>query len=462
MPEITIRPARNLTGAVRPPGDKSISHRYAILSSLAEGETLLENYSTGADCRSTLRCFEAMGVEVRFEEAGVRVQGAGLRGLKVPAGDLDAGNSGSTIRMMAGILASQPFATRIGGDASLSRRPMQRVIDPLRQMGARIEAGEKGRPPLEFFPVDHPLQAIEYTLPVASAQVKSCLLLAGLYAQGATVVVEPQPTRDHTEIALHHFGVTVRRGREGIRVNGPAEKLTAPGTYRIPGDPSSAAFFLCAGALFPESTLVIDDVSLNPTRAVLLDVLRRMGAEIDIVNVEDRGGELVGTLTVSGPRGVASYGRGTTLVPAGGSLSAAVGASAGSTRLRGTQISGAEAVALIDEIPVLAVLATATEGGIEFSDAAELRVKESDRIATVAANLRAMGAQCTEKPDGLIVPGGQKLHGAVLESFGDHRIAMAFSIAGLIAEGETTVREAECASISYPEFYATVERIAER
>lgn len=461
MPEITIRPARNLAGAVRPPGDKSVSHRYAILCSLADGESLLENYSTGADCRSTLRCFEALGVKVDFEEAGVRIQGAGLRGLKAPTGDLDAGNSGSTIRMMAGILAAQPFATRISGDASLSRRPMQRVIDPLRQMGARIDAGEKGRPPLEFSPSGTPLRGITYPLPVASAQVKSCLLLAGLYAQGETVVIEPQPTRDHTEIALGHFGVPVQRNRGGIRVQGPVEKLTASGTCRIPGDPSSAAFFLCAGALFPESTLVIDDVSLNPTRAVLLDVLRRMGAEIDIVNVEDRGGELVGTLTVSGPRG-ASSGRGTTLIPAGGVLTAAAVTPGSTARLKGTTISGAEAVALIDEIPALSVLATATEGGIEFSDAAELRVKESDRIATVAANLRAMGAQCTEKPDGLIVPGDQKLHGAVLESFGDHRIAMAFSIAGLIAEGETTIREAECASISYPEFYATLDRIAER
>ena len=211
----------------------------------------------------------------------------------------------------------------------------------------------------------------------------------------------------------------------------------------------------------PESTLIIEEVSLNPTRAVLLDVLRRMGAEIDIVHVEDRGGELVGTLSVSGPRDSAVHGRGTTLIPAGGALSAAVLTSTPG-QLRGTRIAGAEAVALIDEIPILAVLATATEGGIEFSDAAELRVKESDRIATVAANLRAMGAECTEKADGLIVPGRQKLHGAVLESYGDHRIAMAFSVAALVAEGETTIREPECASISYPEFYATLERIAER
>ena len=251
MPEITIRPARSLTGAVRPPGDKSISHRYAILSALAEGTTLLQNYSTGADCRSTLGCFEAMGVPVSFEAAGVRVEGVGLHGLKPPAGELDAGNSGSTIRMMAGILAAQPFGTSIGGDASLSRRPMQRVIDPLRRMGAQIEAEEKGRPPLRFLPAQAGLKAIEYRLPVASAQVKSCLLLGGLYAQGDTVVIEPQPTRDHTEIALRHFGVDVRSSREGIRVHGPVERLVAPGEYRIPGDPSSAAFFLCAGALFP-------------------------------------------------------------------------------------------------------------------------------------------------------------------------------------------------------------------
>ena len=429
-----IRPARNLTGSVRPPGDKSISHRCGMLGALASGTSRFTNFSTGADCASTLACMQALGARVERSNDAVSVTGVGLRGLRPPAAPLDAGNSGSTIRMLSGILAAQSFASTIAGDASLARRPMQRIIDPLRQMGALIDSAAGGRPPLQFAPVPGGLHGIEYALPVASAQVKSAVLLAGLFAQGATVVVEPLPTRDHTEILLRQCGVSVavRGGR--IELRGPAAELR-PLEIAIPGDPSSAAFFLCAAAMFPEATLVVGGISLNPRRAALLDVLRRLGARVGVVEIAEAGGELTGSLSVAGP--------------AAGSL-------------RGTRIEGPETVALIDEIPVLAVLATACEGGIHFADAGELRVKESDRIASIAANLRRMGAVCEERPDGLVVPGPQPLHGAALESYGDHRIAMAFAVAGLIADAPVEIADAGCASISYPEFYATLERIAER
>ncbi|HZT73043.1 MAG TPA: 3-phosphoshikimate 1-carboxyvinyltransferase [Terriglobales bacterium] len=428
-----IRPACNLSGAVRPPGDKSISHRYGMLGALASGRSHLANYSTGADCASTLACMAALGAKIERRDDVVEIEGAGLRGLRPPAAPLDAGNSGSTIRMLAGILAGQPFASEIGGDASLSRRPMRRVVEPLQQMGAAIAAAEGGLPPLRFAPAPSGLSGIEYRLPVASAQVKTAVLFAGLFARGATAVIEPQPTRDHTEIALRQCGarISVQRGR--------VELAAAPGELRpvdltIPGDPSSAAFFLCAAAMFPEATLVIQGVSVNPRRAVLLDVLRRMGARIGIVEIAETAGELVGTLSAAGPA------RG---------------------RLQGTSIAGAETVALIDEIPVLAVLATACEGGLHVADAAELRVKESDRIAAIAENLRRMGARCEERPDGLIVPGPQQLHAAAVDSRGDHRIAMAFAIAGLVADGPVEIAGADCAAISYPEFYSTLARITD-
>lgn len=429
-----IAPARNLSGAVRPPGDKSISHRYAILCGLAAGPSRLTNFSTGADCRSTLECMRALGAGVEITPEAITLQGAGLRGLRSPAAPLDAGNSGSTIRMLSGVLAGQPFPTEIAGDASLAQRPMRRVMDPLRAMGARVEAAAGDRPPLRFSPAPDGLRGLEYRLPVASAQVKSAILFAGLYAGGETTVIEPLPTRDHTEIALRQFGVPVET-RAGGRVLLPASpRELAPQNARIPGDPSSAAFFLCAAAMFPEADVVVADVCLNPRRAVLLDVLRRMGARLGIVDIGECGGELNGTLSVSGPK----HGR-----------------------LQGTRVAGAEAVALIDEIPILAVLATACDGGIHVSDAAELRVKETDRIAAIAANLRRMGAVCEELPDGLIVPGPQKLRGARIESRGDHRIAMAFAVAGLVADRSTEIENAECAAISYPEFFHHLEKIVE-
>ena len=449
MPELTIAPARNLSGAVRPPGDKSISHRCALLAALAEGPSTLENYSTGADCQSSLACVEALGVEVTRApgpdggkaDAKITIAGVGLRGLRAPAAPLDAGNSGSTLRMFSGVLAAQPFASEIGGDASLSRRPMKRILEPLGRMGARIAAaaGAVGKdcPPLRFTPAPGPLQAIEYVLPVASAQVKSAILFAALYAEGTTVVAEPLATRDHSELLLRHMGAPLerkRRPRLQVELTGPVERLAPLASFRIPGDPSSAAFFLCAAACFAGSDLLVDEVSLNPTRSALLDVLARLGAKPQVVSVEERAGELVGSLHLDGPK----------------------------DGLGGTVIEGEEAVALIDEVPILAVLATQTRGGIEFRDVAELRVKESDRIAAIAQNLRALGAECAERPDGLLVPGNQKLRGARIATHGDHRIAMAFAIAALRAEGESVVDEPECAGISYPGFFADLERLAER
>ncbi len=431
---LTLFPARNLSGAVRPPGDKSISHRYAILSALAEGSSRLEHYSTGADCQSTLACLSALGVEVRREGGGVvHITGRGLHGLAAPAAPLDAGNSGTTIRLLSGILAAQPFASEIFGDASLSRRPMRRVIEPLRLMGAEIAAAAGDRPPLRFSPVSAGLRGLEYAMPVASAQVKSALLLAGLYARGRTVITEPEPTRDHTELMLRQSGIPLELAPRRVALAGPVAGW--PGRdFRIPGDASSAAFFLCAGAWYPDSGVLIEEVLLNPTRSALLDLLRRMGARIEIVNLEQRGGELVGSLHVSGPA---------------------------SGRLRGARIAGAETVALIDEIPVLAVLATAAEGGLEFADAAELRVKESDRIAALARNLRSLGAECEERPDGLRVPGPQSLRGGRVETCGDHRIAMAFAVAALRCQEPVTLDDPGCAAISYPEFFAELARLSE-
>lgn len=427
-PPRTIRPARNIVGTVRLPGDKSISHRYAMLGAVAEGRTTIRNFSSAADCASTLDCLRALGVEIQAEGSAVTIAGAGLGGMRRPERMMDAGNSGSTIRMLSGILAGQSFTSSITGDESLRRRPMGRVIEPLRQMGAEISARDGNYAPLEIS--GGRLQAICYRPPVASAQVKTAVLLAGLFAEGATVVEEEVRTRDHTELALVEFGAAVTPGHKSLRVEG-GQPLRG-GEFYVPGDISAAAFFLVAALLFPESNLVVENVGLNPTRAALLDLLVGMGADIRISRVESLSGELVGDLHVSG--GALKGGRvGPELVPA-----------------------------LIDELPVLAVLGTQTEQGLSISGAQELRVKESDRIATVAENLRRMGAQVEERPDGLEIAGRQRLRGTEVDSFGDHRIAMAFSVAALVAEGETIVRGAEAAQVSFPEFYDTLERVVER
>ncbi len=427
MPATLIRPARNVAGSLRLPGDKSVSHRYAMLAAIAEGTTRLENFSTGADCASTLGCVKALGVEVERSDNRVVIHGQGPK-LCPPVSPLDCGNSGSTMRMLSGILAGQDFSCQLTGDESLSRRPMARIIAPLEMMGAKISAQDGGRPPLHI--AGGKLKAIRYNLPVASAQVKSCLLFAGLFATGETTVVEPIRTRDHSELALRAFGAELTQAGNEVRIQG-GQKLKAI-EAGIPGDISSAAFFLCAAGLFPGSQLVIEDLLMNPTRARLLDILILMGIGISVTQLEEQHGELRGTVKVEG------------------------------RDLRGITLAGADTAALIDEIPVLAAIAPYTSGGIEIRDARELRVKESDRIAAIAANLRAMGAQVDERDDGLKIPGSQTLHGAEIDSLGDHRIAMAFAVAALRAEGETRIRGAEAAVISYPGFFDALERVAQR
>jgi 3-phosphoshikimate 1-carboxyvinyltransferase len=414
-----ISTARRLRGSVVLPGDKSISHRYAMVAAIAEGRSRLHNYSTGADCESTLNCLCGLGIEIRRENGGVEIEGRGPYGLSAPQGRLDAGNSGSTIRMLSGILAAQSFTTRIGGDESLSRRPMGRIMQPLQEMGATIEAREGRFPPLEIH--GGPLHAIDYSLPVASAQVKSCVLFAGLYADGTTTVREPVRTRDHTELALREFGAELAVRKGVISVEGKAALKGRE--LLVPGDLSSAAFFLVASLLVPESEISIQGVGLNPTRAELIDFLVSIGAPIEVLRVEQTGGELIGNLKVR------------------------------NGRLRGGVVQSALTAALIDELPVLAVLGTATEEGITVRDASELRVKETDRIAAVADNLRRMGAAVDVFDDGFHVPGKQTLRAAEIDSFGDHRIAMAFSVAALAADGESVIQNAEAASVSFPEFY---------
>jgi 3-phosphoshikimate 1-carboxyvinyltransferase len=424
---VLIRPAQGISGSVRLPGDKSISHRYAMLGGIAEGTTKLENFSSGADCASTLGCLRSLGVKWERDGGSVVIEGTGSR-LLAPVAPLDCGNSGSTIRMLSGILAGQAFTSELMGDESLSRRPMARIITPLEMMGARIDARDGGRPPLRISGAK--LKAIDYKLPVASAQVKTSLLFAGLFAEGTTRIEEPIQTRDHGELALQAFGARLDRRMREVSING-GQTLHAI-EARVPGDISSAAFFLCAAGLFPDSQLAIPGLLLNPTRARLLDFLIGFGLKITMTDLEEQHGELVGTVQVQG---------GT---------------------LKGARVAGADAAALIDEIPVLAAIAPYTSDGIEIRDARELRVKESDRIASVAKNLRLMGAEVEEFDDGLRIGGGQQLHGASLDSFGDHRIAMAFAVAALRANGETEITGADAAVISYPEFFAALEGLAQR
>ena len=427
--ERLVRPARNVYGSLRLPGDKSISHRYGMLAAFAEGTSRFTNFSTGADCASTLACMEALGAKVAKTGPGA-VEITGVAGRVTPSEQpLDCGNSGSTMRMISGLLAPQQGDFTLIGDASLSRRPMERIRKPLELMGARLALTE-GHAPLTIH--GGPLQPIDFTTPVPSAQVKTCVLLAGLQTAGVTTVREAVRTRDHSELALRAFGATVTRTLDSVSIAGP-QALRAIDSA-IPGDISSAAFFLCAAALFPGSGLVLDSLGLNPTRATLLDVLTALGAHISVLNLEEQNAELVGTVQVSSP-------------PEG---------------LGSTAVTGALAAQLIDELPVLAAIAPYTSGGIRIRDAKELRVKESDRIALVVKNLRAMGAEVEEFEDGLDVPGGQTLHGATIDSGGDHRIAMAFAVAALRAEGETLIQGSESANISFPEFFDLLDLVAER
>ena len=422
-----IRPARRVAGTIALPGDKSISHRYAMIAAISEGDTRIANYSTGADCHSTLACVRSLGIEVSGQGTAFTIRGRGLDGLRAPEGDLDAGNSGSTIRMLSGILAAQPFRSRIFGDESLSRRPMQRIMKPLAEMGCQIHARDGKFPPLEIEGAR--LQPIRYELPVPSAQVKTCVLFGGLFAEGETTVVEPVPSRDHTEIALREFGAEITAAARTIKLAG-RPRLTGRDLV-VPSDLSSAAFFLAAALLVPGSELSIRGVGLNPTRSALLDFLTGMGAKISIPDLESHAGELSGQIRVA-------Y-----------------------SQLEGGAIEGAMTAALIDEIPVLAVLGAASERGLTVRDASELRVKETDRIRTVVENLRKLGVDAEELPDGLIVPGRQKFRAAGFDSHGDHRIAMAFAVAALRADGESVIEGAEAASVSFPGFWDTLSACTE-
>ncbi|HEY8561235.1 MAG TPA: 3-phosphoshikimate 1-carboxyvinyltransferase [Pyrinomonadaceae bacterium] len=429
-----IQPASKLNGTINLPGDKSISHRAALFSALAAGATRVENFATSADCASTLSCLEQLGVSIKRDGSTVFVEGVGKTGFQKPSDALDCGNSGTTMRLLAGILAGQSFDSVLTGDESLSKRPMRRVIEPLSRMNASLEATDD-HAPLKIAGVN-PLRAISFEPRIASAQVKSCVLLAGLNADGRTSVLEKTPTRDHTERMLRWFGVEVAEsdGESGktLSVSGDAE-LTAK-DLRVPSDVSSAAFFLGAAACLKESELLLPNVGLNPTRNAIVEVLKDFGAEIAILNEREIAGEPVGDLRVKGSGHLES--------------------NASSNVLRGKIIAN-----LIDEIPILAVFGTQLEGGLEIREAQELRVKESDRIRAVVENLRRMNAEVEEFEDGLRV-GRSNLKGARVESYGDHRIAMAFAVAALFADGETEIADAGCAAVSFPAFFETLRAVA--
>ena len=407
-----------------------------MLAALAEGTSELRDFAAAADCHSTLDCMSALGADVKVEKDLVRITGHGARGLKKSWRALDAGNSGTTMRLLTGILAGQEFDTKLSGDGSLQKRPMKRVVGPLREMGADIRARDDNFAPLEIKAAR--LHAIDYLMPMASAQVKSAVLLAGMFAEGVTSVTEPARTRDHTELALEEFGASIERQGRTTKIHGlvggnEARKLMAK-SLDVPGDLSSAVFFIAAASLLPDSSISIHNIGLNPTRTAILDVFTGMGASIQMLSLKSSHGEIVGDLAVK------------------------------SAALKGGVIEGEQIPLVIDELPMLAALGPYTEEGIEIRNAAELRVKESDRIAVLVENLRRMGAKVEERPDGLKVEGRRagKLRGAEIEPHGDHRMAMAFAVAGLAAEGATVIRDADCAGVSYPTFFEDLSRLAER
>ncbi|MGB9814210.1 MAG: 3-phosphoshikimate 1-carboxyvinyltransferase [Thermovenabulum sp.] len=420
---------RRIKGEITAPPDKSISHRSVMLGAIAEGVTEVERFLPADDCLSTVECFRKMGIDIRFDAPDkLVINGRGLRGLKKPDGPLYAGNSGTTIRLLSGILAGQSFEATITGDESLLKRPMGRVVEPLSMMGAVIEGACGGK----YAPLTirgGRLRGIRYELPVASAQVKSAILLAGLYAEGETTVIEKHKTRDHTEIMLAHFGSRISAADGEVRLT-PVDKLSA-GRVTVPGDISSAAFFMVAAAINEDSELLIKDVGINPTRTGIIDVLRKMGCDIKIHDERIQNGEKVANLFIKG------------------------------NGLCGTTIEGEIIPRLIDEIPVIAVAAAFAEGETVIRDAGELRVKESDRIKAIADNLRRFGADVTELEDGLIIRGGRSLKPAEVESFGDHRIAMAMAVAALSIPGVSKIKNAECVKISFPDFFETLGKVSE-
>lgn len=418
---IRLAAATRLHGDLQIPGDKSISHRSAMIAAVSDGASFIRNYSSAQDCQNTLDCMTALGVRVRRSPDGIEIHGVGIDGLRAPQQTLDVGNSGTTIRLLSGILAGQNFTTTITGDNSIQRRPMKRIIEPLTLMGARIVARDDNFAPLQISGGN--LSAISYTPPVASAQVKSCVLLAGLFANGTTTVSESISTRNHTEIMLRECGVSLTTEAERISLNG-GQRLRPLGDYTVAGDLSSAAFFLVAALLVPQSEIRLRHIGANPSRIALVDVLRRIGAQIEVENARTLHGEPVVDFVAT------------------------------ASHLHGDlTLDGAVIANLIDEIPILAVAATKLHGTLTIHGARELRVKESDRINAIVTSLRCLGAEVEEYEDGLQIKGPQTLHGARVESSGDHRIAMAFAVAGLIADGTTDIGGAEAASVSLPEFY---------
>ena len=415
-----------LKGEVQIPGDKSISHRAVMLGSIARGTTEISHFLNGADCLSTIHCFQKMGIEIEQSKDLVLVHGRGLRGLKAPRGILDTGNSGTTTRLICGILSGQNFSSVLSGDDSLNSRPMKRIMDPLNQMGARITSIQDNNcAPLRIEPGT--LHGIRYVSPVASAQVKSSVLLAGLYADSPVSVTEPVLSRNHTELMLGSFGADIS---SELHADGSATASVSPCAelygqkIQVPGDISSAAYFIAAGLLVPGSRLLVKNVGINPTRAGFLEVCRKMGADIGYLNRQSQGGEETADLLVT-PK-----------------------------PLTGTVIEGAVIPSLIDVIPILAVLAAFAEGTTVIRDAAELKVKETNRIQTVTENLLAMGAEIIPTEDGMIIHGTGALKGTQIQSHLDHRIAMAFSVAALAAEGTTTILDSQCVDVSYPGFFA--------
>jgi 3-phosphoshikimate 1-carboxyvinyltransferase len=423
-----VAPARGFRGSLTLSGDKSISHRYAMLAGFAEGTSRLTNFSTGADPHSSLGCMVAMGAKVTTNGRVTEVTGTGGI-LHAPSEPLDCGNSGSTMRMLAGLIAAQEGDFTLIGDESLTVRPMERIRKPLMAMGAKIDLTD-GHAPMTIH--GGPLKAIDFDTPIPSAQVKTAVLFAGLQASGITSLSESVRTRDHSEHALRAFGAKLEREKDHLRIAG-GQKLRAIDAH-VPGDMSSAAFFLCAALLFEDSNLVLDALGMNPTRSALLDVISALGGVIKVLDVGEQHGEMVGTIQVNrSPRG-----------------------------LKGIDIAGALSAQLIDELPVLAAIGPYTKDGIRIRDAKELRIKESDRIALVVKNLRAMGAEVIEHEDGMDIPGGQQLHGGVIDSGLDHRITMAFSIAALRADGESEIQGAEAAAVSFPEFFDYLDEMAIR
>ena len=429
---MNLNPARHIRGRLQLPGDKSISHRAALIAALASGSSEIRNFSTARDCASTVACLRELGISV--EQADDKLIFAGGEKLVAPRRPLDCGNSGSTLRILAGVLAGHDLVAELTGDESLSTRPMRRIIEPLELMGAKIESTD-GKAPLKVHGSAR-LTPISYKLPVASAQVKSAILFAGLNANGRTTVIETSASRDHTERLFNGFGVPVKTHEDlSVTLDGPAR--LSGGAITIPGDVSSAAYFVAAAMLRPGSELTIERVGLNPTRAAFLDVLTSWGAEISIADVQSERNEPFGTIHVRG--GINR-----------------------TARESERTLSGSMIPALIDELPLLAVVGSQIEGGIQIRDARELRLKESDRLATTASNLRVMGAEVEEFEDGLAVAGPIRLHGALIDSHLDHRIAMAFSVAALLADGETQIAGSECVAISFPEFYALLDSVAVR